>query len=147
MKASRIDRFPEDPKCYALCGSATIVGTSFVIDREHPEELSYFVSTFGPPRHGFYIPVPLTLKEVPLTLRDGSWSNPLFLRKKAKKNPDMKILESVESQMLKNHLAAVEKARKILDKGGFGAKEQAAELLEKSFHANMKLAREKSADL
>lgn len=147
MKASRIDRFPEDPKCYALCGSATIVGTSFVIDREHPEELSYFVSTFGPPRHGFYIPVPLTLKEVPLTLRDGSWSNPLFLRKKAKKNPDMKILESVESQMLKNHLAAVEKARKILDKGGFGAKEQAAELLEKSFHANMKLAREKSAAL
>ena len=147
LKVSRINKFPEDPKCYPLCGAATITGTSFVIDREFPRELSYFVSTFGPPRHGFYLPLPLTLKELPLTLRNGSWSNPLFLRKKAKKNPDIKKLESIEAVMLKNHLNAVNEARKLLRAGGGSAKNKAAALLEKAFSENMKLAEKKSAQL
>ena len=147
LKTSRINKFPEAPKCYALCDKETTAATSFVIDPEFPEELSYMVSTFGPPRHGFYIPVPMTLKKVPHILSSGSWSNALFLRKEAKKDPDMKKLESVEAQMLKNHLAAVTEARKILEKGGFSAKEKAALLLEKSFEANMKLAQEYSPAL
>lgn len=145
FQASRIDKFPEDPKCYALCDSATIVGTSFVIDREFPEELSYFASTFGPPRHGFYIPVPLTLKELPLKLRNGSWSNPLFLRKKAKKNPDIKKLEAIETIMLKNHEKAVKEARLLLRSGGLAARAQAAEVLKKCFSENMKIAEKNAA--
>ena len=147
FKASRIDSFPEDPKCYALCGAATNVGSSFVIDREFPEELSFFASTFGPPRHGLYIPVPLTLKELPLELRNGSWSEVLFKRKKAKKVLDMKKVEAAEAQMLKNHQKAVEEARKLLRSGSFSAKGEAAALMEKCFNENMQIARKSSADL
>ena len=147
LTASRIDKFPEDPKCYPLCGKATIVGSSFVIDREFPEELSYFVSTFGPPRHGFYIPVPLTLENFPANMRNSTWSNALYVRWKGKKNPDMKKLESVESVMLKNHLAAIESARQKLRAGAAGAKCGARALLEKSFKENMKIAEEKSRTL
>ena len=108
---------------------------------------SFFASTFGPPRHGLYIPVPLTLKELPLELRNGSWSEVLFKRKKAKKVLDMKKVEAAEAQMLKNHQKAVEEARKLLRSGSFSAKGEAAALLEKCFNENMQIARKSSADL
>ena len=145
FKTSRIDRFPEDPKCYALCDKWTNAGSSFVIDREFPEELSYFVSTFGPPRHGLYIPVPLTLKQFPLSFRNGRWSEKLFKGRAAKKLLDMKKVESIEKRMLDRHLAAVKEARKLLRSGE--NREKAAALLEKTFTANIKLAEENAETL
>ena len=143
--ASRIDKIPEDPKCYALCDKATNVGSTFVIDREFPESLSYFVSTFGPPRHGLYIPVPLTLDDLPLCIRSGSWSETLFRRSKAKKLLDMKKVEAIESTMMKNHLGALEEARAILRTGGVSARKKAKAVMEKSFNANMASAQKENA--
>ena len=143
--ASRINKIPEAPKCYALCDKATNVGSTFVIDREFPESLSYFVSTFGPPRHGLYIPVPVTLEDLPLCIRSGSWSEKLFQRRKGKKELDMKKVEAIESAMMKNHLAALDTARKILQAGGFSAKKKAEAIMEKSFKVNMALAEKENA--
>ena len=128
-----------------MCDKATNVGSTFVIDREFPESLSYFVSTFGPPRHGLYIPVPVTLENLPLAIRSGSWSETLFRRSKAKKLLDMKKVEAIESTMMKNHLAALEEARAILRTGGFSARKKAKAVMEKSFNANMASAQKENA--
>ena len=147
LKASRIDKFEFAPQNYALCDKLTVVGTTYVLDPEFPEELSYFVSTFGPPRHGLYIPVPGTLKKVPESISSGSWSEKLFKRKIAKKALDMKKLESAEAQMLKKHNAAREEARKVLRAGGFSARKKAIDIMEKAFAENMKVAEKVSAAL
>ena len=85
IAASRITRFPEDPKCYPLCGKLTNAASSFVIDREFPEDLSYTAFAFGPPRHTVYIPVPVTLKKYPDELLSGRFCNEIFKRFESKK--------------------------------------------------------------
>jgi hypothetical protein len=94
-----------------------------------------------------YIPVPATLEDLPLSIRNGSWSEKLFQRRKAKKALDMKKVEAIESTMMKNHLAALDAARKILQAGGFSAKKKAKAIMEKSFKDNMALAEKENSSL
>ena len=57
----------------------------------------------------------------------------------------MKKVEAIESAMMKNHLAALDTARKILQAGGFSAKKKAEAIMEKSFKVNMALAEKENA--
>ena len=124
---------------YPLCGKFTNVASTFVIDLEYPEELSYFSSTFGPPRHGIFIPVPLTLDNLPQEMRNGAWSNEAFVRKNANKEPDQDKLAAFEAELLTRHQQAMEKARKILQDSG--DKAEAAAILKNAFEENFKAAK------
>ncbi|MBE6376119.1 MAG: linear amide C-N hydrolase [Lentisphaerae bacterium] len=138
-RTCRIKDYPKYNNLYPLCGKFTNVASTFVIDLEYPEELSYFSSTFGPPRHGIFIPVPLTLDNLPQEMRNGAWSNEAFVRKNANKEPDQDKLAAFEAELLTRHQQAMEKARKILQDSG--DKAEAAAILKNAFEENFKAAK------
>lgn len=139
-RTARINHFPEPGKqWYPLCGKATNVSSTFVIDLEYPEELSSFTSTFGPPRHGIYLPIPLTIDQLPLEMRNGAWSEALFDRKEAGQHPDLTKVAEIEAKLQARHQQAVEEARKVLRNGG--SKAEAAAILKAAFEENFREAK------
>ncbi len=133
--ASRINEFPEDPKCYPLCGKRTDSGTTIVIDCEYPAELSTMFAAFGPPRHTVYLPVPFLCTEFPAELTSGKFCDAVFARFRANREllPQDKLAE-FERTLNRRHDAAVEKARAILKKGG--SKAEAGKILTEAFLQN-----------
>ena len=133
--ASRINVFPEDPKCYPLCGKNTNSGTTLMIDCEYPEALSTMFAAFGPPRHTVYLPVPFLTDQFPEELTSGKFSDAIFARWKAQREllPQDKLIE-FERTLNQRHDAAVEKARAVLQKGG--TKAEAGKILSEAFRQN-----------
>lgn len=133
--ASRINEFPEDPKCYPLCGKRTNSGTTIVIDCEYPAELSTLVAAFGPPRHTVYLPVPFLCTQFPEELTSGKFSDAVFARFNAGREllPQDKLAE-FEQTLNKRHDEAMEKARAVLKKAG--SKAEAGKILTEAFLLN-----------
>ena len=133
--ASRIHVFPEDPKCYPLCGSRTNSGTTLRVDCEYPEALSTMFAAFGPPRHTVYLPVPFLADDFPEELTSGKFSDAIFARWNADREllPQDKLIE-FERELNTRHDEAVEKARDLLKKGGSLA--DVKEILVEAFRKN-----------
>ena len=131
--AARISKIPEAEKCYPLCGRRTVAGTTFVIDTEFPEDLSYASFAFGPPRHTFFIPVPVTIDSLPEILLNGKFCNEIFKRFQKGEWKKESELQEVESKMNAVFEKALNDARKILRNKKDNAKKDAAAILKKAF--------------
>ena len=134
--ASRIDKIPDDgPKCAVPCGGVSISTTTFAIDREYPEYLSTAYMVFCSPKSSCYLPVPVTIDELPDELMNGKYSERAFARKD-KKQPFLpeKELKALESKLYKRHAEAVEAARRELHRNADRSK--VAEILKKAFQQN-----------
>ncbi len=146
-EASRIDQFPEDPKCYPLCGYNTNSAATITIDLEYPELLSTVYGAFGPPRYTAYLPVPILLDrtKVPEELAKVIFSKAVVARWTAKKEllPQDKLVE-FELDLNKHHAAAVEEARKKLKNGG--KREDVQKILTAAFLRNWEKLRKLSED-
>ena len=137
-EASRIKEFPEDKKCYPLCGKLTNSAATIVIDQEFPEDLSYAVMAFGNPAYTIYLPIPLTVKELPVELTNGT--NPdAAMKRWADKKALMSEEDTVkfESKLNIRHRKALAAARKVLRKSR--DKKQAAIILNNAFKENYKV--------
>lgn len=132
-RASRIEKIPEAPEVYPLCGNNTNAAATFVIDTEFPEDLSYAVFTFGPPAYAHFVPVPLTLKKMPDEVLSGAYFKTAFAKFRAKAERDYPALQKVEAQIEVIRADAETRAREILRRGGADAKAQAAAILETAF--------------
>ena len=113
--SSRIDKVEDDPKCYPPSGRSTISSTTFTIDKEYPEYLSSMYAALSSPNSSCYLPVPLTLKEIPEEICNGSYSMRSFALAD-KKQPILPAdkLAVLEKRLYDRHSAAIEKARKLL---------------------------------
>ena len=136
--ASRIPVLPEAPASYPLCGSRTNSAATIAVDCEFPGSLSTMYIAFGPPRYTLYLPVPFLLKTIPEALTGGRFSDAVFERKAAGAELPEKQRDALEKKMNSRHHAAVEKARKLLRKGG--DQEKVAALLSEAFRENWKEA-------
>ena len=131
--AARINKIPEAEKCYPLCGKRTVASSTFVIDQEFPEDLSYASFAFGPPRHTFFIPVPVTIDELPETLLNGAVSNEIFKRFEAGEWKKESELQAVEAEINASFAEAVKEARILLQKTNGKARKEASAILKKAF--------------
>ncbi len=138
--AARISEIPEDKKCYPLCGKLTVAATTFVIDQEFPENLSYAVFAYGPPRHTFFIPVPITIDELPESLLNGEFCNEIFKRFQKGEWKKESELQAVEEKINTAFTEAIETARTLLRKTNGKAKKEAAAILKKAFTKAWKTA-------
>ena len=137
-EASRIPVIPEAPACYPLCGSRTNSAATIAVDCEFPGSLSTMYIAFGPPRFTLYLPVPFLLNTIPEALTSGRFSDAVFARKTSGAELPEKQRGALEKKMNRRHHAAVEKARKLLRKGG--GQEKIAALLSDAFGENWKEA-------
>ena len=105
------------------------------IDREYPEYLSTAYMVFCSPKSSCYLPVPVTIDELPDELMNGKYSERAFARKD-KKQPFLpeKELKALESKLYKRHAEAVEAARRELHRNADRSK--VAEILKKAFQQN-----------
>ena len=136
--ASRIDKFEDEANVYPPCGRRTISGSTFVIDKEYPEFLSTAYLALSSPASSCYLPVPLTLQDVPEEICNGSYSNRSFelMDKKQHLLPADK-LAVLEKRLYERHAAAVEKARVLLRTStSHTVKNDAAKLLNDTFMEN-----------
>ena len=114
-------------------GGGNSLGCScFELDEEFPAYLSYAYIAMGPQQHTIYLPVPMSLDQLPDKIRDGSWAMLAYdLRAKVGMNP--KYLAEF-SALEDKFIAEVEenrvKARELL-KAGRNA--EAAKLLNDAF--------------
>lgn len=136
--SSRINQFPDKGAGYTPCGSRTLTGVTFAIDMEFPETLSTMYSVFGPPRSACYIPVPMTILDIPEEILNGSFSRKsLDLHSKNLPLLPEKELNALEQRMYKRHAEAMEKVRKILRTSrNHSTPQEAAKLLNDAFNAN-----------
>ena len=136
--SSRINTFPDNGNTYTPCGSRTVTGVTFAIDVEFPETLTTMYSAFGPPRSSCFIPVPVTIREVPEEIKNGSFSR-RSLDLHGKKLPLLpeKELSALEARLRQRHAEAVEKVRKMLRTSRVhSTHEDAAKILNDAFDAN-----------
>ena len=134
--ASRLDKVADDwTPCTPPCSRSTISATTFSIDLEYPEYLSTAYMVFSSPRSSCYLPVPVTIDELPDELVNGKYSARAFERmdKKLPFLPE-KELKELETKLYKRHADAVAAARKELHKNA--GRDKAAEILKKAFQAN-----------
>ena len=104
--------------------------------KDFPEDLSYCWFAFGPPKHTFYIPFPITLDALPDSICNGTFNDRAFKRFKKGNWKKETELESVEAQIYTSYIKAVENARGILKADGKDAKVKAAAVLKESFWKN-----------
>ena len=114
-QAARITLIPEAKEQLPPCARHTVSGATFSIDREFPADLSIVYAAAGHPDHTFFIPVPVTVDELPAELLDQTHSQKVYQRQAAKKKalPDRKRTE-IEARLNARCRAAREKARQLL---------------------------------
>lgn len=136
--ASRINSFPDKSDSYPTCGKSTVSSTTFAIDREFPEVLTTAYMVFGPPRSACYLPVPLTVRDIPEDILNGKFSNrSLALHKDKKPLLPEKELAALEARLRERHAQAVNAARKLLRTSRkHTAYQDAAKILNDAFLAN-----------
>ena len=136
--ASRISKIEDAPECYPPSGQATISSTTFVIDKEYPEYLSTVYLTLSSPNSSTYLPVPLTLQNIPEEILNGSFSKYSFDLFASKKSimPE-KELSALERRTYERHSAAIEKARILLrTRKDHSIKTDVAKILNRAFEDN-----------
>ena len=136
--SSRINQFPDKGEGYTPCGARTVTGVTFAIDVEYPETLSTMYSVFGPPRSSCFIPVPVTIREIPEEILNGSFSRKsLDLHEKNLPLLPEKELSALEDRLRQRHSEASEKTRKLLRTSRlYSTHEDAAKILNDAFNAN-----------
>ena len=136
--SSRINQYPDKGAGYTPCGSRTLSGVTFAIDMEFPETLSTMYSVFGPPRSSCYIPVPMTIRDIPEEILDGSFSRKsIDLHNKNLPLLPENELKALEGRMYKRHAEALEKTRNFLRTSRIHSTSQdAAKILNDAFNAN-----------
>lgn len=114
-------------------GGGNSLGCScFELDAEFPAYLSYAYVALGPQQHTIFLPVPMSLGQLPDKLRDGSWAMLAYdLRAKVGMNPKyLAEFSALEDKFLAEIEANRVKARELL-KAGRNA--EAAKLLNDAF--------------
>ena len=142
MDCSRLrDPEAEKNKWRQICMKHTIASTLFVPDRAYPEMLSTTFIAVGPPRHAVYLPVPMGVTEFPEELADGDMGLLAFaLREKyGLDHEHLGRFEALERELMDEHCAAREKARKLLRDN---RRTEAAELLTGNFRRQFLRVRE-----
>ncbi len=136
--SSRINQFPDKGTGYTPCGARTLSGVTFAIDVEFPETLTTVYSVFGPPRSSCFIPVPMTIREIPEAILDGSFSQKsLDLHNKKLPLLPENELNALEQRIYKRHAEALEKTRKLLRTSrNYSTRDDAAKILNDAFYAN-----------
>ena len=140
-KAARVDFLPNLPGSAVPCGKRTVSAATFSIDREFPADLSTMYAAPGNPAYTFFIPVPLTINEVPDTLLNQTFSAAVYKRWAAGKKiiSDEKCAE-IEKKMNQNHRIAREKARKLLRKSFSKANRlEARRIMNEAFAENWRI--------
>lgn len=136
--SSRINEFPDKADGYPPCGSKTVTGVTFAIDTEFPETLTTMYSVFGPPRSSCFIPVPVTVMEIPEEIKNGSFSRKsLDLHDKRQPLLPEKELAALEARLRQRHAEAVENARrKMRTSRSCSIREEVIKILNDAFEVN-----------
>ena len=117
IKAARVTKVEDDidPKANGPCAARTVSAATFSIDREFPADLTVIYAAVGNPEYTFFIPIPLTVNEVPAALLNQKFSEEVYrnFAKKQKNVSDAKR-DEIEKRMYEIQRIAREKARKIL---------------------------------
>lgn len=135
---SRIDQLPHKGKGSVPCSRSTVSATTFAIDKEFPEFLSTAYMVFSSPKSSVYLPVPVTVNEIPEAILNGSYSMRSFelMDRKLPLLPADK-LAALEKELYARHGAALEKARTLLRTSTLHTvKSDAAAILNKIFLEN-----------
>jgi dipeptidase len=114
-------------------GGGNSLGSScFELDGEYPAYLSYAWLALGPQQHTIYLPIPMSLKQMPEKLRDGSWAMLAYdLREKVGTNPEyLAEFSKLEDKFIAEVEAARQQARTLLKAG---RNDEAAKLLNGTF--------------
>ncbi|MBP5531235.1 MAG: hypothetical protein J6Y54_04310 [Lentisphaeria bacterium] len=114
-------------------GGGNSLGCScFELDAEYPAYLSYAWLALGPQQHTIYLPIPMSLDQMPEKLRDGSWAMLSYdLREKVGTNPGyLAEFSKLEDKFIAEVEAARQKARGLLKEG---RNDEAAKLLNDTF--------------
>ena len=114
-------------------GGGNSLGCScFELDPEFPAYLSYAYIALGPQQHTIYLPVPMSLDQLPEKMRDGSWAMLAYdLRAKVGTNPEyLAEFAKLEDKFLAEVEANRARARELLKAG---KTEEAARLLNSTF--------------
>ena len=122
-------------------GGNSLGCTCFELDAEFPAYLSYAYIALGPQQHTIYLPVPMSLDQLPDKLRDGSWAMLAYdLRAKVGTNPKyLAEFSAIEDKFLAEVEANREKARELLKSGQH---DEAKKLLNGAFARHFKAADE-----
>ena len=115
--------------------------TCFEIDAEFPAYLTTAYTSVGPQRHTVFLPLPMALREMPETLRNGKWSERAlkFREKVGDEHPNVEKLYEFEAGIFAEYAAVREKARELLRAG---KEEEAVKLLNECFERQFKAADE-----
>ena len=113
-------------------GGNSLACSCFEPDAEFPAYLSYAYVALGPQQHTIYLPIPMSLNQLPEKMRDGSWGMLAYdLRAKVGTNPEyLKEFAELENKFLAEVEENRAKARELLKAG---QKEEAAKLLNDAF--------------
>ncbi|MBQ9772210.1 MAG: hypothetical protein IJW23_10345 [Lentisphaeria bacterium] len=144
-KAARVSRIPENPKAAVPCASRTVSAATFSIDREFPADLSLMFAAVGNPDYTLFIPIPLTVDQLPDVLLNQDFSAAVYKAHAAKR----KILtdqerSALEQKLNQNIRSAREEAREIL-RADFSteARLKARRIMNQAFAENWKIIGQK----
>ena len=115
--------------------------TCFESDAEFPAYLTTAYTSAGPQRHTVFLPLPMALREMPETLRNGKWSERAlkFREKVGDEHPNVEKLYEFEAGIFAEYEAVREKARELLRAG---KEEEAVKLLNECFMRQYLAAKE-----
>jgi len=104
----------------------------FDIDKEFPAYLSYGYTTLGPQQQTIYLPIPMSLDQLPDKMRDGNWAKLAYDLKDAggDNQPSMAEFAALEDKFIVEVKTVRAEARKLLKDG---KKAEAAKLLNDCF--------------
>ena len=120
-------------------GGNSLGCTCFELDAEFPAYLSYAYLALGPQQHTIYLPIPMSLDQLPAKLSDGSWAMLAYdLRAKVGMDPQyLAEFSALEDRFLAEIEANRVKARALLKAG---RNDEAKKLLNDAFTRHFKAA-------
>ena len=125
-----------------VCLRGTCSAVTFTLPPTHPRELSTAWFAFGPPAHTVFFPVPLTIRELPPELLDGTFMDGAFRRQQQDMQADDAPYVALDSQLRTRHAQALSRAKALL---ADGRQEEAQAELEAAFRDNWKTVQDAAA--
>ena len=118
-----------------VCLRGTCSAVTFTLHPTFPRDLSTAWFAFGPPAHTVFLPVPITLRNVPPELMDGTFMDGAFRRQQQDLKADDAPYVALDSQLRTRHMEALARAEALL---ADGRQEEAQAELEAAFRENWK---------
>ena len=116
-----------------VCVRSTCSAVTFTLHRTHPRELSTAWFAFGPPAHTLFMPVPLTIRDLPSELMDGRFMDGAFRRHVNYPEADDSAYLLLDKQVRERHEMALARAEELV---AAGRREEAQAELEAAFRDN-----------